>query len=95
MTVVQHPDTWPTRNRRLALQARLAEKLADAIETIQSGSVAPATTPTEIRRVLDEFDFNVPLTSEEATDRVLGLLTKNNVHMMHPGYFGLFNPSIL
>ncbi len=95
MTVVQHPDTWPTRNRRLALQARLAEKLADAIETIQSGSVAPATTPTEIRRVLDGFDFNVPLTSEEATDRVLGLLTKNNVHMMHPGYFGLFNPSIL
>jgi aromatic-L-amino-acid decarboxylase len=95
MTLAQQPESWPTRNRRLALQSKLAEKLADAIETIQSGIVAPATTPTEIRRVLDEFDFKVPITSEEATDRVLELLTKNNVHMMHPGYFGLFNPSIL
>ncbi|MGI9356218.1 MAG: pyridoxal-dependent decarboxylase [Rhizobiaceae bacterium] len=85
---------WPNREERLAFQSRLSEQLAKALDTIQTGPAAPQCTPAEIHDALSTFDFDAPISLTEVTASVVDLLKSGSVHMMHPGYFGLFNPSV-
>lgn len=85
---------WPGRERRLEIQQALGASLADAIETLQSGPVAPRSDPDALRARLEQFDFREPLEPLEASRSIIDLLVHETVHMMHPGYFGLFNPSV-
>lgn len=85
---------WPSPERRLALQRLLSEKLDDFIREIQAGSPSTARSPEALRTELERIDFGDPVSEEHAVDLVLGLLGEANVHMMHPGYLGLFNPSV-
>jgi len=85
---------WPSSGRRLALQRLLSEKLDDFITAAQATSAATTCSPEALRTELDRIDFDTPVSEEHAVDLVLGLLDRGNVHMMHPGYLGLFNPSV-
>ncbi len=84
---------WPSRADRLAIQGHLSELLADAIDKLQAGRVAPTVEPNAIRTSLERFDFQEPMGFVEAIENVTGMLKDGTVHMMHPGYMGLFNPS--
>ena len=85
---------WPDRDQRLAEQARLSERLADALEAVQAGPVANTPTAAALRAALSSYDFAAPIATAEVNDAVIGLLQGGMVQVMHPGYFGLFNPSV-
>jgi aromatic-L-amino-acid/L-tryptophan decarboxylase len=74
-----------------ALQAALEAYEADLPEM----PVARSTEATELRRDLSQrFDFGTPRPLDVLTDEVAGLLRRHAVHVVHPRYFGLFNPSV-
>ncbi len=62
---------------------------------IADGPIVPAVTPEEIRRYLtSRYDFTNPLTLDDVLSDVQQMLRKWQVHVTHPRYFGLFNPSV-
>jgi glutamate/tyrosine decarboxylase-like PLP-dependent enzyme/glutathione synthase/RimK-type ligase-like ATP-grasp enzyme len=74
-----------------ALQAALEAYEADLPEM----PVAQSTDATELRSELRRrFDFRTPWPLDVLTDEVVGLLRRHAVHVVHPRYFGLFNPSV-
>src|SRR5262245_61476651 len=51
--------------------------------------------PEVIRREVESrFDFGASMPLPELTAQVAGLLQQYAVHVTHPRYFGLFNPSV-
>src|SRR5215813_3671559 len=85
---------WPSQGERIATQSKIAHALASAIEDIARGPAAPISSSAQIRRALAKFDFHTPMPVDHAATEVIDLLKGGTVHMMHPGYFGLFNPSV-
>ena len=61
---------------------------------IANGPIVPAVTPVEIRRHLDRYDFARPLPLDDVVTDVEAMLRAWQVHVTHPRYFGLFNPSV-
>jgi len=61
---------------------------------IASGPIVPTVTPQEIRRHLARYDFAKPLAVGEVVADVEAMLRKWQVHVTHPRYLGLFNPSV-
>jgi hypothetical protein len=62
---------------------------------IANGPVVPAVSPEEIRTyITSHFDFSKPLPLDEIICRVEQMLSQWQVHVTHPRYFGLFNPSV-
>jgi len=62
---------------------------------IARGPVVPTVTPGEIREHLESrYDFAKPMALDEAIGDVECMLRKWQVHVTHPRYFGLFNPSV-
>ena len=85
---------WPARERRLAVQQELSARLADAIDALQSGPVDPQPDAEALRASLERFDFREPMGLLDASQDVIDLLQHGTVHLMHPAYFGLYNPSV-
>jgi aromatic-L-amino-acid/L-tryptophan decarboxylase len=56
--------------------------------------VAPNVSPGEIREVLARFDFADPVPLDRLTSEVAELLRRWSLHVVHPRYFGLFNPTV-
>jgi glutamate/tyrosine decarboxylase-like PLP-dependent enzyme len=62
---------------------------------IASGPIVPFVTAGEIRQHLSSrYDFSQPMELNEVIADVEGMLRKWQVHVTHPRYFGLFNPSV-
>src|SRR5437867_12790368 len=62
---------------------------------IASGPIVPMVTPQEIRdHLASRYDFTKPLALDEVTADVERMLRTWQVHVTHPRYFGLFNPSV-
>src|SRR5438477_11484222 len=61
---------------------------------IAAGPIVPAVTPQEIRGHLSRYDFSAPLDLDAVTADVEQMLRTWQVHVTHPRYFGLFNPSV-
>src|SRR6266404_8163043 len=62
---------------------------------IPNGPIVPTVTPQEIRRHLAaRYDFGKPLDPDEVGADVEAMLRTWQVHVTHPRYFGLFNPSV-
>ncbi len=58
--------------------------------------ITPQVTPSAVRAELQaRFDFRKPVPLEEVTRQVMQVLRDWTVHVTHPRYFGLFNPSVL
>jgi glutamate/tyrosine decarboxylase-like PLP-dependent enzyme len=57
--------------------------------------VAPRVTPDEVRGELKRcLPFDEPKPAAEVVQEVIRLLRQWTVHVTHPRYFGLFNPSV-
>jgi len=78
-----------------AMLDAIQEELAAAQERIDQGPITPEVSPEEIRSHLSSrFDFSRPLDLNEVIAEVEAMLCKWQVHVTHPRYFGLFNPSV-
>ena len=56
--------------------------------------VAPNVSPGEIRETLARFDFADPVPLERLLGDVADMLRRWSLHVVHPRYFGLFNPTV-
>lgn len=69
--------------------------LTEVEDKILRGPISPSVTPEEIRAYLhSRFDFSQAMDLDEAIAEVEQMLGKWQVHITHPRYFGLFNPSV-
>lgn len=78
------------------LLARLTEEIADFTEGLRDVRIVPDVTPSGIRQHLAELygDFAEPMSPDALLVDVAGMMRRWNVHVTHPRYFGLFNPSV-
>src|SRR6185295_2023495 len=74
--------------------AELRNFAAGRERAIASGPIVPAVTPDTIRRHLSRYDFTTPMALDEIVADVERMLQEWQVHVTHPRYFGLFNPSV-
>lgn len=79
-------------NERQRLWQRVKESVETCIVEVPRGRVTPVTTPGQVRSLLESFTFEDPLDPVETVDFVVQGLLDHQVHVSHPGYFGLFNP---
>ena len=87
---------WAHRNWRIHMAF---DELRAAIEKLASdiadGPIVPSVTPQEIRDYLaSRYDFRAPLELDAVCADVERMLRTWQVHVTHPRYFGLFNPSV-
>src|SRR6266699_6206824 len=62
---------------------------------IAGGPIVPTVTPQEIRDFLtSRYDFTKPAALDDVCADVERMLRTWQVHVTHPRYFGLFNPSV-
>jgi aromatic-L-amino-acid decarboxylase len=68
---------------------------AELESLIANGPIVPTVTPEEVRSYLiSRYDFTKPLELDDVISDVEQMLRKWQVHVTHPRYFGLFNPSV-
>jgi glutamate/tyrosine decarboxylase-like PLP-dependent enzyme len=84
---------FPGRDDRRHWDDFLTEQLAAAAERIAKGSVTPTLDLDAFRGELAEFDFNMPCPMDRLLDWSIARLEHGIVHLTHPRYFGLFNPT--
>src|SRR5438309_11416975 len=73
----------------------LLHSIAKLESDIAGGPIVPAVTPQEIRNYLAaRYDFAKPLALDDVGADVERMLRRWQVHVTHPRYFGLFNPSV-
>jgi len=69
---------------------------AGFFDEVRSLRVATPVAPEEIRRHLaSHYDFSRPVAEAELVSDVSDLLRRFSLHVTHPRYFGLFNPSVV
>jgi glutamate/tyrosine decarboxylase-like PLP-dependent enzyme len=79
-----HTDVWKTVLGEI-------ERLPGEIRELP---VAARVTPETMRAELARYDFRSPLPLTEVVGDLIRLLRERSVHVTHPRYFGLFNPSV-
>src|SRR6267378_4397547 len=73
----------------------LRSTVAELESAIASGPIVPTVAPQEIRSYLtSRYAFTKPTTLDEVCADVERMMRKWQVHVTHPRYFGLFNPSV-
>jgi len=73
----------------------LLRSFSEASSCIANGPIVPTVTPGEIRDHLDSrYDFTKPLGLDAVVVDVEQMLRKWQVHVTHPRYMGLYNPSV-
>src|SRR5207249_3310208 len=73
----------------------LLHSIAKLESDIAGGPIVPAVTPQESRNYLAaRYDFAKPLALDDVGADVERMLRRWQVHVTHPRYFGLFNPSV-
>ena len=74
---------------------QLRSVVAGVEADIAGGPIVPDVAPHEIRNYLDSrYDFTKPMALDDVTADVEQMMRKWQVHVTHPRYFGLFNPSV-
>ncbi|NIR32429.1 MAG: aminotransferase class V-fold PLP-dependent enzyme [Gammaproteobacteria bacterium] len=74
---------------------QLAKEIKHFTGSVRELRVVSDVTPAEIRRELESrYDFRTPLPLEKVMADVGRMLRRWTVHVTHPRYFGLFNPSV-
>ena len=83
------------RGMRAELERLIAE-IDRFHEEIRELPVTPRLSSAEIRgRLAERYDFTRPVQLGELLPDVADLLRSGIVHVTHPRYFGLFNPSVM
>jgi glutamate/tyrosine decarboxylase-like PLP-dependent enzyme len=79
----------------MTVWTRLINEIEGFNNEICDMPVSQHVTPTEIRTELDRrYTFDKPIPLETLTTDISRLLRNWNLHVTHPRYFGLFNPSV-
>ena len=74
---------------------QLISEIEEFTDGIRDLRVSQKVTPKEIRSALEQrYTFDKPIPLEKLTVDISRLLRKWNLHVTHPRYFGLFNPSV-
>ena len=84
---------FPMREERQRCDDILTRELALANDRITKGSVTPTLDFTSFRSELADFDFRTPCPMDRVLSWTIMQLERGIVHLTHPRYFGLFNPS--
>jgi len=88
------PVLLPNSEERRVLLARAAE----LVEAVFAGQpdwpvVDAGITAESVRERLAHYDFAAPQVGRVVLEDVFGLLRNFGLHVGHPGYYGLFNPT--
>ncbi|MDE2304975.1 MAG: pyridoxal-dependent decarboxylase, partial [Gammaproteobacteria bacterium] len=86
------PALFPPREQRGPIETALGEALADALERVRRGPVAPTIDLGAFRRELAAFDFAQARPLPELIAWTIERMEHGIVQMSNPRYFGLFNP---
>ena len=79
----------------MAAWTQLITEIEEFTHGIRKLRVSQHVTPAEIRSALEQrYTFEKPIPLETLTADVGSLFRKWNLHVTHPRYFGLFNPSV-
>jgi len=84
---------FPSGEDRQRIDNRLTERLARAGERVRNGSVTSTTDRLEFAAELAKFDFEETRSLEEMLEWTIERMEHGIVHINHPRYFGLFNPT--
>ena len=84
---------FPAAPARQAAEDLLGANLQATIERVAAGPVGPAIDMAVFREALRGFDFASPRDLSATLAWAIEQLEHGVVHMTHPRYFGLFNPS--
>jgi glutamate/tyrosine decarboxylase-like PLP-dependent enzyme len=84
---------FPGRDDRRHWDDFLTEQLSAAAARMAQGSVTPTFDFDAFRGELAEFDFAMPCPMDRLLAWIIARLEHGLVHLMHPRYFGLFNPA--
>lgn len=80
---------------RMTAWSRILEEIRTFQTGIRALPVSRPTMPGRVRKqVTSAFDLQAPVRLDELIQRVSNLLRTYAVHVTHPRYFGLFNPSV-
>ncbi len=75
--------------------AMIAREVAGFEATIRSLPVVHQPEPLELRAELEgRYGFDSPVAIDRLTTEMLALLRRGLVHVTHPRYYGLYNPSV-
>jgi glutamate/tyrosine decarboxylase-like PLP-dependent enzyme len=79
----------------MTLWEQVGREVDDFISGIRTLPVSSSPRPDTVRQAIESrFDFVEPIRLPDLTQQVADLLRQYAVHVTHPRYFGLFNPSV-
>ncbi|HJS72881.1 MAG TPA: pyridoxal-dependent decarboxylase, partial [Vicinamibacteria bacterium] len=81
------------RSSRETLWRSVADAIEAYLRDLPDLPVSPSPDPAVARALLENVDFEKPLSPEEAVALAVEGLRGHQVHNGHPRYFGLFNPA--
>jgi glutamate/tyrosine decarboxylase-like PLP-dependent enzyme len=84
---------FPSQRYRQRIDDVLTVSLAEAHDRVVQGSVVPTFDVAKFRDELASFDFNRSLPLDQALAWTIEQMERGLVHVTHPRYFGLFNPT--
>ena len=84
---------FPPPEDRWRVDHALTEALTNAQERLVRGSVMPSADLTTFRKQLAAIDFERPCSLDEILSWTIEQMEHGIVHVNHPRYFGLFNPT--
>ena len=84
---------FPLRQDRERVDDLLTRSLLDATARVNAGVVTPTIDPAAFRNELTSFDFAEPYPIDQLLQWIVARMEEGVVHVTHPRYFGLFNPS--
>src|SRR6266571_6301559 len=75
--------------------SQLLQELENFPRDVRDLRVSPRVDPEELRVELESrYPFDAPVPLEALTGEVIRMLRAWTVHVTHPRYFGLFNPTV-
>jgi glutamate/tyrosine decarboxylase-like PLP-dependent enzyme len=78
----------------MTIWQQVGQEIEDFLNDIRALPVSSSLQPDVVRRAVESrFDFVESIPLPELTRQVIELLRQYSVHVTHPRYFGLFNPS--
>jgi glutamate/tyrosine decarboxylase-like PLP-dependent enzyme len=89
---MSHPFDLDLSSRE-TLWRNVAAAIEAYLRDLPSLPVSPSPDPDVARALLENLDFERPLSPEEAVALAVEGLRGHQVHNGHPRYFGLFNPA--
>ena len=84
---------FPPARDRARVDDLLTRKLLEASALLIAGPVTPTINLAAFRSELAGFDFRVPCPIDKLVAWTVRRMQEGVVHVNHPRYFGLFNPS--